>query len=549
MKQLIHNGVLIPKYEHKKLHIFVKDKRIDLTPHQEEMAVAWVRKLDTDYAKDPVFVKNFFRDFRKALNIKEEDSPEDFDFSTVLDYVSKERETRLSLTREERKILAQERKRLREANKEKYGYATLDGTKVETSNYLVEPSSIFMGRGKHPLRGRWKSGASEEDVVLNLSPDASIPEGKWKKIVWQPNSMWVAKWKDKLLKKTKYIWLSEASSIRQRRDIEKYDVANEFGSKISEVQAHIWSHLKSEDSVVKKVATVSYLIDALSLRVGDEKDRDEANTVGATTLRPNHIKIKSDGVVVFSFLGKDSVKWRKEIRLPEPVVSNLKELTAKSNSSVFNGIRSKDVNLFLGESMAGLTAKIFRTHHASSTVKSYLMRTKVSKSDPSYYKKYVATIANLQAAIVCNHKKKVSDKWPKALHRKQEAVRKSEDRLDKRKSRLKERKEKIEKLYAERKDAKPKRKKMITERIKKEKQQLQKDLERLPKEKQTVDEKKAKVALIRKTKGYNLNTSLKSYIDPRTYYEWGKDVEFDWKLYYPKTLQRKFSWLDDRSLT
>ena len=53
-----------------------------------------------------------------------------------------------------------------------------------------------------------------------------------------------------------------------------------------------------------------------------------------------------------------------------------------------------------------------------------------------------------------------------------------------------------------------------------------------------------KIKIVKETKNYNLGTSLKSYIDPRLYYDWGKRVEYDWKLYYPKTLQRKFSWVE-----
>jgi hypothetical protein len=48
------------------------------------------------------------------------------------------------------------------------------------------------------------------------------------------------------------------------------------------------------------------------------------------------------------------------------------------------------------------------------------------------------------------------------------------------------------------------------------------------------------------TKDYNLRTSLKSYIDPRIYRDWGKSIDFDWKLYYPKALQRKFSWVENQ---
>jgi hypothetical protein len=53
-----------------------------------------------------------------------------------------------------------------------------------------------------------------------------------------------------------------------------------------------------------------------------------------------------------------------------------------------------------------------------------------------------------------------------------------------------------------------------------------------------------KIKEIKDTRDYNLRTSLKSYIDPRVYYSWGNSIDFDWKLYYPKTLQNKFSWVE-----
>src|SRR4030067_1817186 len=126
MKQLSHNGILIPKYEPKGFHIFFKKRRIDLSPEQEEMAVAWVRKLGTEYAEDKTFIKNFFGDFCKALGV-ENSSPGDFDFSEIMKFVEKEREAKLNTPKEERKKLASERKVIRDANKGKYGYAIDDG--------------------------------------------------------------------------------------------------------------------------------------------------------------------------------------------------------------------------------------------------------------------------------------------------------------------------------------------------------------------------------------------------------------------------------------
>lgn len=47
------------------------------------------------------------------------------------------------------------------------------------------------------------------------------------------------------------------------------------------------------------------------------------------------------------------------------------------------------------------------------------------------------------------------------------------------------------------------------------------------------------------TKDYNLNTSLRNYITPRVYAGWGRRIDFDWKLYYSKSLQRRFAWVDN----
>ncbi|MEM2917134.1 MAG: DNA topoisomerase I [Candidatus Bathyarchaeia archaeon] len=497
MKQLIHNGVLVPKYEAKGFHILAKGKRIALTPAQEEMAVAWVKKLGTEYVKDSVFVRNFFRDFCKALGINEKLSPEDFDFSEIIAYVDKERAYKQNLSKEEKKRLAAERKALREANREKYGYAYVDGVKTEISNYMAEPSCIFMGRGKHPLRGKWKQGPTESDIILNLSPDAPVPPGNWKEIVWQPDSMWIAKWDDKLRGKEKYVWLSDASHPKQMNDIKKFDKAWELATRIDELRKHIETNLYAKDVLRRKVATVAYLIDALKLRVGDEKDKDEADTVGATTLRPEHIKIGTDGKVIFDFLGKDCVRWRKEAVFPDVVVGNLEEFIKNAHSTIFDGVRSRNVTLFLSEVMEGLTAKVFRTYHASKVVKESLEKANVPQHVPDFVKKHVALMANLTAAIVCNHKRKPPKNWRESLAKKRE---------------------RLEKLRAS---------------------------AQTKKRREAIKILQLKIKEMKATKDYNLRTSLKSYIDPRIYYRWGQKVNFDWKLYYPKTLQKKFSWVEN----
>ncbi len=494
MRQLSHNGVIVPRYQPRDFHVLFRGKTVNLTSEQEEMAVAWVKKLGTEYVEDPVFVKNFFSDFCKALGV--EDRREDFDFSEIERAVMKERDGKLSMSKEEKKRLAAERKMIREANKEKYGHAVVDGQTVELGNYMAEPSSIFMGRGKHPLRGKWKRGATESDITLNLSPDSPRPAGKWKEIVWMPDCMWVARWDDKLRGREKYVWLSDTSFVKQEREIEKFDKAIELGKKYEILRKHIADGLCSTDLKTRKVATVCYLIDILSLRVGDEKDKDEADTVGATTLTSKNVRIEGN-VVKFDFLGKDSVKWQKDVELPEQVVKNLAEFVAQSKSEIFEGIRSENVNEFLSAVVPGISAKVFRTYHSSRIVDEYLKKEKVVRTDAEDYKRYVATMANLQAAIVCNHKRKLPAKWNEGLKKKAERL---EELRKKKGKRTKER----------------------------------------------VKAMRLKIKLMKETKDYNLNTSLKSYIDPRVYFKWCKKVDADWKKYYPKTLQRKFSWVEEK---
>ena len=60
-----------------------------------------------------------------------------------------------------KKQQAEERKVKRLEFKEKYGYAEVDGQKLEIANWTSEPSCLFAGRGDHPQRGKWKDGPSE----------------------------------------------------------------------------------------------------------------------------------------------------------------------------------------------------------------------------------------------------------------------------------------------------------------------------------------------------------------------------------------------------
>jgi len=591
VKQLIHNGVMVPpRYEAEGLSVKIKGEEHRLTPEQEERAVAWAKKMGTPYVEDPVFAENFHKDFSELLGF--EVLPGDVDYSEIHRMVEAERERKKNLSKEEKKRLREERKAAREANKEMYGYAVIDGERCELGNYMVEPSSIFMGRGEHPLRGSWKEGPRHEDVELNLSPDAPRPPGDWKDILWDPDSMWIARWKDKLTGKMKYVWPHDSSPIKQRKDIEKYDKAIELRENLDRVKRFIAENLTSDDVRRRKTATVCYLIDELKFRVGDEKDEDEeADTVGASSLRPEHICFNDDGTVTFDFLGKDSVRHLLTARIDDTVKENLKAFAEENHdSTLFDEVNSSVVSQFLDEVMEGITAKVFRTCYATEAVEAKLKELPIEKDAPDYRKKHVATLANLEAAITCNHKRTIPKTWEQSLMRQKErlaarkqrarenmrkyrqrirdATAKYQDRMARYEAKLQEDKKKLEEYKQELKERETAEKstKGIKKRIASKRRVIRNGRERI---KKTRDKHRDRVARLKErmearrvkdeqliekatlqieakelTRDYNLGTSLKSYVDPRVYYDWGREVDYDWSNYYSSTLEKKFSWVD-----
>lgn len=571
LKQLIHNGVLIPEPPAPAgLSIVARGRRIALTPRQEEMALAWARKKDTPYVQDLVFAANFMRDFSAALGIDPPLSLNEIDFGECYAYVDRERAEKEARSKEERKALAAERKAEREALKAQYGYAIVNGQRVELGTYMTEPSGIFMGRGEHPLRGRWKEGATQRDVTLNLSPDAPPVEGDWKEVVWQPESLWVARWKDKLSDKMKYIWISDTAPIKQTREVLKFDKAIELEENIELVRRHIEEGLVDKRPRRRMIATAAYLIDALCLRVGDEKDPDEADTVGATTLRPEHITLHDDGSVEFDFLGKDSVRWHKTIKPPRIVWDNLAELVrnARPSSSSGNGDRghpsrdlpqlfpdvtSRDVNAFLSGIMPGLTAKVFRTHHATMVVNESLAMSGVKAEHPEYIKWQAANMANLEAAVLCSHTKQASGNWEATRERYRERQEKAEERVERYRQQIQEMTEALSALRREAQEkresaATPEARRKIRERyarrLERARARLDAARQRRKRAQDALGKVKAQCMIAGKKRTWNLGTSLRSYIDPRVYVKWGEKVDYDvLEKYYPATLRRKFAWV------
>ena len=540
-KTLEHNGVAFPpSHILKGISIYINNEKLILNNEQEEIVYAWAKKKDTHYIKDTLFQNNFLDDLKKILpqQFQHINNINEIDFSDAFKFVDNEMKQKIlekerihNLSKEEKKKWLDTKKQEREKLKNFYGKARVDGFEVEVANWLVEPPGLFMGRGLHPLRGRWKPRITPQDVILNLGEDAPVPEGAWKSIVHDHSSTWLATWTEKLTDKRKYVWLHDSAFLRQNTDKEKYDKAVKLEKFASKVQKEIINKMiNAKDLNQRKIATVCYLILKLAMRVGDEKDKDEADTVGASTLRVEHIKFpEKDGkrYIEFNFLGKDSVPWQKTVEInsidTKGLYDNLKLFmkNKRNDSEIFDNVNSSKVNAFLRKidptNVPGLTAKVFRTYLATKIVKEALKNPPldVNKRGSESKKIYVAKIANLKAAIACNHKKGIDPNNPaskKALERFAESISKKEEAI-----------EKIRKDILSNKWRTEKQKKKLESRIEKIQYQLK---------------------LQKETRDYNLGTSLRNYIDPRVMKNWLDYVELDWKKIYTTTLQRKFKWIE-----
>ncbi|MDQ4050811.1 MAG: DNA topoisomerase I [Thermoproteota archaeon] len=529
---LEHKGVAFPpEYQPRGITVTIKGEKLALTRDQEEMVYAWAKKKDTHYVQDPVFQQNFLSDLQKLLpeRFHNNITISDIDFSIAYQLADEERlmkeqekERYKTLPKEEKKSIAQAKKAERERLKSIYGKAVVDGIEVDVANWLVEPPGLFMGRGQHPMRGRWKPRVRPQDVTLNLGENASVPEGNWKAIIHDHSSTWLATWMESLTDKRKYVWLHDSAALRQENDKAKYDKAKKLAEREAKVHREVIRRMMKGDG---KVATVAYLILRLAMRVGDEKDPEEADTVGASTLRVEHIafpKLNDTQVIEFNFLGKDSVPWQKKLEVntedTRALYDNLKKFMQgkKPADPIFDGMNSRKVNAFLQQIMPGLTAKVFRTCIATRVVQTQLSKSKVDNNSSEAQKVYAAKKANLQAAITCNHKKGIDPKNPAA----RKALEKFEESIAKKKEAM----AKIEADISAKNWKTEQQKKRLEERIERLQMQL---------------------TLQQETRDYNLGTSLRNYIDPRIMKAWLNYVELDWTKIYTSTLQRKFKWVEN----
>ena len=504
---------LLQPYKYLNASINYEGKNYLLTPTEEKVASFYAKRIISEQkgnvieelTKDKVFNNNFWNDFKTYLSPEHKHIFKDFNKFGWKNLVSKiERTNDKEITDEEK--LA---KKIANAEKErKYGYAILDGTKEKLANYTVEPSGIFMGRGKQPNRGKIKKEVYPEDVTLNIGKKDSIPIApkghKWGAIVHDQEGTWIAKWKDSITGDMKYVRFAAQGKFKGQSDLEKYEKARKLEKHITSVRDKYMLDASSNNIIKKQLGTVLWLIDHHGIRVGGEKSDDEADTVGASTLRVEHVSLKAPDLIIFDFLGKDSIRFYKEIKAPPLIYNNFIQLLQGKNktSQVFNAISSSGINDYLKEIDGSFTAKVFRTRLASSIMFHALKDVQIPSGATKQQIKTLFNKANAKVAEILNHTRTVSKKA-------KESVKKDEEKLKEAKKELKIKKKEGKSIVA-----------------------IEKKIANI----QLRIEQKTDVLAIA------INTSLTNYIDPRLIIAWAKTQDIDLSAIYTKTLLTKFNW-------
>jgi DNA topoisomerase-1 len=316
-----------------------------------------------------------------------------------------------------------------------------------------------------------------------------------------------------LANQTKYIFTSFESFFKSKSDEEKFNLARQLKRKANSIREKYETDLVSSDLKLKQLATALYFIDELALRVGGKKDsKEEAATVGVTSLRVEHLTLLDNNTIKLDFLGKDSIRFCKKISVLSNVYKNIEFFIKDKNKKdeLFNLINSSSLNNYLNSFMEGLTAKVWRTYNASLLFQKELDKIredKISEINPDERLNFLISMfyqANTSVALLCNHQKSVS----KGL----------DEQIDKINNRIKQ----LEKKKLKYKD--------------------KKNSEKLDNLKSKIKIYKLKKDTKLKMKNVSLSTSKNNYIDPRIIYAFINKYNIPPEEIFTQKLISRFIW-------
>jgi DNA topoisomerase-1 len=404
-------------------------KAINLEPEAEEVATFFAAIVGTDHYENEIFRNNFFEDWcgvLHSINSSYKDLIKEFhkcDFSPITEHLNLLKERKKSMTKEEKIKIKEEKTKIDEF----YGWCLLDGRREKVGNFRIEPPGLFRGRGKHPKAGRLKTRVFPEQVTINISKDAKIPSPppghSWGKIVNDNTVTWLATWVENINKSQKYVFLAAGSSLKGQSDLKKFETARELNKHVGNIRRVNAEELRSKEMFVRQRATALWLIDRLALRAGNEKGDEEADTVGCCSLRCEHVRLQEPNIVIFDFLGKDSIRYYNEVPVEPIIFKNLGIFMRSPKTSqdpIFDRLNTATLNKYLTGLMPGLTAKVFRTYNASHTFQQELDKT---LSEGTIHELVLAyNRANREVAVLCNHQRAVPKSHQQSMEKLTEKI-------------------------------------------------------------------------------------------------------------------------------
>ena len=562
---LRHNGPMFPPpYEPHGIPALLNGVKINLSPEVEEYVTIFSRYIDSPYMENPIFIKNFSNDFKDILPPQLKSYKlEEFDFTLIKNHIKEKSEKLKNLSKEEKERIKKKNDELDEPFKT----CVIDGGQQKVGNFKIEPPGIYLGRGKHPKSGKIKRRIYPNDVTINLDKQAPVPVpfhptadeklNKWGKVIHDRSVIWLASWKDTITSKRKYIFTSMDSIFKSKSDLSKFDLAKKLKRKVNGIRKSYETDLESRDVRKKQLATALYFIDKLALRVGGAKDKkEEADTVGVTSLRIEHINLLPENVVKLDFLAKDSIRYCQKIKVLPLVYNNLEMFTKKTYDSsseteddsdeesesesesesetessesdssnrllkkekLFDLISANSLNQYLETFMKGLTAKVWRTFNASYLFQKELDKVNLEKmsfandNEKTNYLQLMFNQANSAVAILCNHQKNVSTDIDKKISQIDDKIKD----LQKKKRKIQDKKGR-----SSGKETKSDKVNKINNKIK---------LLKLKKNNKNA------------SKNVSLGTSKLNYIDPRIVISFSKKFEIPLEKLFSKTEINRFDW-------
>ena len=363
-KSLIHNGICIPeKYKIQHGYVHFNNKKIKITADLEEAFNLYAHEKN----KDEKFKQNFLNSIKHLLTFK-------------CEHIS------------QIKLPNFKREKINLKNINKYNSCLINNKNEKIDRCFADPACIFKGRGNHLQRGTFKPAIKQNNISLNIS-NSKIPDGNWKHICNDNTVDWIASWVDPVTKKVKYIYPSVQSKLNSENSIQKFDFARKLKKKLKIVREMYNNDIINYKNIYDlQHALCTYLIDKTCIRCGSD---EEKKTFGCTTLLKKHIVIDKN-MLKLNFVGKDSIVCKKSLKIDDNYITIFNNIlkTKTLNSQIFDKIDNVSLNKYLNNMMTNLTAKVFRTCHASS-----LLQNSLKKYDNVCdYKKTLIKVSDL-----CNH--------------------------------------------------------------------------------------------------------------------------------------------------